>query len=214
VTSVTASLVGEGMASIIAGRGGDAERDGGAGGSIQKINLFAENSEGVYLQAGDGGNSRGGHGLAFAGAGGAGGNISKLSVKSTDATGNIDRVEAFAGAGGNASYGYRYTYSNGEGYTTALGAKGGAGGSVKSIVISNLVAKSLEILGGSGGDSTYKFDGSSGGSVSRVTAVVADLVESSITGGSGGKGSSEYGASNGPDGKVIGINVTQVPAEA
>ena len=78
-----------------------------------------------------------------------------------------------------------------------VGGSGGKGGAVKTIIISQLVAQSLNVSGGVGGESTYKFDGAAGGIVSGVSASVADLANAVVSGGLGGLGDPDFGVLDG-----------------
>lgn len=204
ISGIDAVISNGGSVEFFGGHGGGAEKAAGAGGSISSVKLLGTDFSSISFEGGEAGNSFGAERIA--GGGGAGGSISKISVQSTIATGSIGSFRATGGEGGYGSYTsfspnpdadypmYRY-----------VGGKGGKGGSIKTILISNLVAAAIDITGGDGGNSTYKTSGAAGGSVAGVKAQVTDLANSQITGGTGG--SSDEGAV-GPDGKVSKINVT------
>jgi hypothetical protein len=208
ISGLDALIANGGNASFTGGDGGDAEKTAAAGGSVSAIKLLGSDIAAINILGGNGGSSIGADRIA--GGGGAGGGISKILVQSTLASGSVASFNATGGAGGNASYAYfspnPYAY-----YPTYkyVGAKGGKGGSIKTILISSLVAQTIDIAGGDGGASTVKNNGPAGGAVSGVTAQITDLANSQVTGGTGGTGDPAFYASNGPDGKVSKINITE-----
>lgn len=207
ISGIDAQIANGGSASIIGGNGGDAEKGAAAGGSVSAINLLGTDISAINILGGNGGSSIGADRIA--GAGGAGGGIAKILIQSTIATGSIASFNVAGGKGGDASYAYfspnPYAY-----YPTykTVGAKGGKGGAIKTILISSLVAEAIDIAGGDGGASTAKNNGPAGGSVSGVTAQIADLANSQVSGGAGGAGDAAFYASNGPDGKVSKVNIS------
>jgi hypothetical protein len=199
IAGLDALIANGGSASITGGDGGDAEKTAAAGGSVSAIKLLGADIVAINILGGNGGSSVGAD--TVFGGGGAGGGIAKILVQSTIATGSIGSLNITGGKGGDASFGYFYTPNS----YRYVGAKGGKGGSIKTVLVSSLVAQAIDMAGGDGGVSTIKAAGPAGGSVSGVTAQVTDLADSHITGGVGG--SSDEGAT-GPDGKVSKVNVT------
>jgi len=202
ISGVTAVIAENGSASIEGGNGGHAEKIGGLGGSVSGIKLLGDALGTVSISGGDGGNSVGS--LVMAGGGGAGGSISKITIlAATNVTGSLASFSAAAGSGGKASYANfsPNPYSEQPVYVS-LGGSGGKGGVVKTVVISKLVAQSLDVAGGAGGKGSYSFSGGAGGTVGGVTASVATIANVTVLGGLGGEGDSNFGGGPGVSGLV------------
>lgn len=200
VSGINAVLAANGSAFIKGGDGGEADKTGGLGGSVSGVTLHGDALGTISISGGDGGDSVGS--LVMAGGGGVGGSISKINVLATsNTTGSLAAFSAVAGSGGKASYANfsPNPYADLPVYVY-VGGSGGKGGAVKTVIISQLVAQSLSVSGGEGGESTYKFNGAAGGTVSGVTASVADLANAVVSGGVGGVGDPDFGVLDGLNG--------------
>lgn len=183
-TSVPSILVQGGAGGGGAATGGD----GGAGGSVSAVSLV-----GHYLTVMGGNGANGANLVGIATKGGAGGNVTGVTIGRRDSI-IANYVTIDGGAGGNT----------GTGISTSA-VNGGNGGAIQTIRALNVDVSSFNIVSGSGGNSVTGVGGI-GGAISDI--IVNDTIynaagNATIVSGNGGNGAKGGGAA----GSISGTHV-------
>lgn len=172
---------------VIAGDGGaGGSGAGGLGGSVLSLNLDSGSS---LVQAGEGGASA-------SGPGGSGGSINNSKTFKT-----VEKILVTPTLNSSADL----TITGGDGASavgTKTSAKGGLGGSVKSLLI--LDASELDLSAGNGGNSKGGAAGA-GGVVNAIT--ISSGGNLSLAGGNGGGGDTSSTATGGNGGVVTNVTI-------
>jgi hypothetical protein len=217
---------------VAAGNGGDG-KTGGLGGALSKVQVLVQTqlaavpiAHEIDIHAGNGGAPDDLSG----GAAGVGGSATSVSVNDQNfnvasaanvlVAGGLGGVPAVAnplakgGNGGSVSavsfLGYNADILAGNGSDGAVGGKGGSVTGVTLVPQDAIVANSININSGKGGDGKNG-NGGGGGSVSNINAADSDLSAFNINAGTAGNGGASSNGKGGDGGSVSNLNIIDTP---